>query len=86
MKLTLRGSTDTTHPHPIIPIYVIHSIDHPFCPQPDCWCKNNQAQIAKTLLAIRVGALLLSEAVNLNTTGEEASPNEPTTIHEAASY
>lgn len=58
----LRYSTDTAHPHDIVPIYFIHSIDNPFCPIPGCWCHSDQQRIATLLDHIQDGTLTLREA------------------------
>lgn len=58
----LKHSTDTAHPHDIVPIYFMHSIENPFCPDPRCWCHSDQAQIALLLDHIRQGTLTLREA------------------------
>ena len=59
---TLRTETDTATPRPVIPIFLIHSLQAPFCHQPGCWCQAGKAQIAPLLEAIRNGELRLREA------------------------
>jgi hypothetical protein len=70
-QYTLHSPTDTTHPHPVFPVYFVHSIARPFCSIPGCWCQANKATVTKVLLAVREGELLLAEAVNLNSEEEK---------------
>ena len=88
MNLDRRGVTDTAHSQPTIPVYVIHSIDRPFCPFPGCWCQTNQARITQVLLAVREGALLLAEADTLNAEeeNEEKTHQSEEKQHEARKY
>lgn len=60
----LRYQSDTAHPQDIVPIYFIHSIDHPFCPIPSCECHRDQMRIAKLLTHIENGVMTLQEAAN----------------------
>lgn len=68
-QLTLRGSTDTAHPHPTIPIYFIHSIAQPFCHRPGCWCQTSQKAVTRLFSQIDNREMTLQEAATL-TTGE----------------
>ncbi len=63
-QFILRFTTDTAHPQEIVPIYLIHTIENPFCPVPGCWCHTDQARIAKLLEAINNGEMTLREAAN----------------------
>lgn len=60
----LRYTTDTAYSQDIVPIYFIHSIDHPFCPIPSCWCHTDQARIAELLRHIENGVMTLREAAD----------------------
>lgn len=55
---------DTAHPQDIVPIYVYHTQENPFCPLPGCWCHTNQQEIAKLLNQIKDGVLTLREAAD----------------------
>ena len=59
---TLRFTTDTASPQDIVPIYFVHSIEHPFCPVPSCWCHTDQTRIAQLLEHIKEGEMTLQEA------------------------
>ena len=60
----LRIETDTTYPYDIVPIYLIHTLENPFCPLPGCWCHTDQARIAPLLEHVRNGIMTLHEAAN----------------------
>jgi hypothetical protein len=60
----LSFETDTSRPRSVVPIYFIHTLDHPFCANPYCECHQNQSQIAVLLEAIRAGEMTLHEAAN----------------------
>jgi hypothetical protein len=59
---TLRVLTDTAHPQDIVPIYLMHSFENPFCPIPSCWCHTDQEKIAALLEHIKNGVMTLQEA------------------------
>ncbi len=63
-QFTLRIPTDTACPQDIIPIYLMHTLENPFCPLPSCWCHTDQARIAVLLEAINNGEMTLREAAN----------------------
>ena len=63
--LALRAARDTAHPQGVVPIYLIHTLENPFCSLPGCWCRIDQARIAPVLEAIKRGEMTLQEAVNL---------------------
>ena len=52
----------TSHPGNVVPVYLIHSIEKPFCSAPDCWCHSNQEEIARLLEHVRNGVMTLREA------------------------
>jgi hypothetical protein len=64
IPLTLSFETDTSRPRSVVPIYFIHTLDHPFCANPHCECRQNQSQITLLLEAIRAGEMALHEAAN----------------------
>lgn len=66
MELTLRGATDTAHPQPVVPVYLIHSLEQPFCDRQRCWCQQGKAQITPILAALKTGSLLLSDAADFS--------------------
>ncbi len=61
---TLRFTTDTAHPQDIVPIYLVHTIERPFCPVPSCWCHTDQEKIAALLGYIQSGVMTLREAAD----------------------
>lgn len=63
-QYTLRYQTDTAHPQQIIPIYVIHTLERPFCQFPDCQCHTNQEEIAKLLEFVNNGLMTIREAAD----------------------
>jgi len=60
----VRENTDTAHTQAIVPIYVFHTLEVPFCPLPGCHCHTNQQEIAKLLDQIKDGVLTLREAAD----------------------
>lgn len=60
----LRTATDTAYPYDIVPIYLVHTVDNPFCPLPGCWCHTDQERIALLLEAIKEGEMTLREAAD----------------------
>ncbi len=62
--LAVRVPTDTAHPQEIVPIYLIHTLENPFCSLPGCWCHTDQARITPLLEAIKHGEMTLQETVN----------------------
>lgn len=62
MELFVRALSDSAPPVDLVPIYLVHSVDAPFCPLPGCWCHANQEEIAKLLEHIREGVMTLREA------------------------
>jgi hypothetical protein len=73
-QLTLRQNTDTAHPQDVVPIYFFHTLEHPFCSLPRCWCHANQQEIGQLLEESNHGMLIIREAANFahgKTAGEE---------------
>lgn len=62
--------TDTATPQKPIPIYSIHSLEQPFCPDFNCACHSQQREIARLLGLINEGILTLREASDFQN-GEE---------------
>ncbi len=60
----LRIETDTAYPQEMVPIYLIHTIENPFCSLPGCWCQTDQERIIPLLEQIKRGEMTLREAVN----------------------
>jgi len=73
-QLTLHQNTDTANPQDVVPIYFFHTLEHPFCPLPRCWCHANQQERGKLLEESKHGLLIIREAANFahgKTAGEE---------------
>jgi hypothetical protein len=60
---TVRLDNDTEAPRMLIPIYYIHSLEHPFCRDFACECHLHQRQIAHLLGLVYEGELTLREAL-----------------------
>lgn len=58
-----QNKTEVSAPS-IIPVYPIHTLEHPFCPVPWCACHTNQQEIATLLEQIAEGVLSLREAAD----------------------
>ena len=63
--------TDTASPQQHIPIYFIHSLEHPFCRDHTCQCHSRQQEVKRLLGNILEGNLTLREAANLIDIDEE---------------
>ncbi len=57
-------ATDTANPHTPIPIYFIHSLEHPFCRDQTCKCHWQQQQIRRLLGNIVEGDMTLRQAAD----------------------
>ncbi len=57
--------TDTASPRQRIPVYYIHSLQQPFCPNPMCKCHSQQQEIKRLLGNIVDGIMTLREAADL---------------------
>jgi hypothetical protein len=64
IPLTLRQESDTLTPRSIVPIFLVHTVDKPFCINPYCECHQKQEQIAKLLEETSQGKLTLREAAD----------------------
>lgn len=62
--LALRVIGNTAHPQDNVPIYLMHTLENPFCPLPGCWCHTDQERIALVLEAIKNGEMTLREAAD----------------------
>jgi len=56
--------TDTREPVTPIPIFYMHSGEHPFCTRPGCFCLQNNQQLETLLRSVIGGELKLREVVN----------------------
>ncbi len=56
--------TDTAMPFTPIPIYFIHSLERPFCPDQSCKCHWQQQQVRKLLGNILAGEITLRQAAD----------------------
>ena len=56
--LFIRRPTDTATPYAVVPIYLIHSIVRPFCPQPACWCKTHQQEVTALMQQTKHGEMI----------------------------
>src|SRR6266699_3850315 len=61
---TISFETDTSHPPSIVPIYFVHTPEHPFCTNDFCACHHNQIHIAQLVAAIQQGEMTLKEAAD----------------------
>ncbi|HLG65072.1 MAG TPA: hypothetical protein VKY19_24255 [Ktedonosporobacter sp.] len=58
---TLAFPTDTQTPQPIVPVFLIHTLEQPFCSRPSCTCHQNHVAVTTLLAAIDQGALTLGK-------------------------
>ena len=61
---TLSFPTDTSQPVTPIPIFYMHSGEHPFCTRPGCLCMKNNEQLETLLRGVIGRELKLREVVN----------------------
>jgi hypothetical protein len=61
---TVSFETDTSTPRSVVPIYFVHTPEHPFCSNTLCVCHQNQVYIAQLVAAIQQGEMTLREAAN----------------------
>jgi len=57
-------ATDTATPQRPIPIYYIHSVQQPYCRNPECACHKSQKEVARLLGLIADGIMTLREAAD----------------------
>ncbi len=60
--LVARFETDTATPRQQIPIYYIHSLKRPCCPNPLCICQQGREDVTRLLTSAGEGAYVLQEA------------------------
>jgi hypothetical protein len=60
----LRYQSDSAHPQDIVPIYLVHSMERPFCQVPSCWCHTDQGKVVTLLESIQSGVMILHEATD----------------------
>ena len=51
----IRRPPDTATPQADVPIYFVHSIQHPFCTLSGCWCKTFGQDVTALITAIGKG-------------------------------
>jgi hypothetical protein len=61
----LAFTTDTQMSQPIVPVFLIHTLEQPFCSQPACACHQNQVAVTALLAAIDQGALTIEEITTI---------------------
>lgn len=61
-QFTVRGNTDTAHAQATVPIYLVHTLEDPFCPLPGCECHIDQKEITRLLEQVNNGSLILQNA------------------------
>ena len=64
MPRLTQQATDTARPTLPIPIYFIHSLEHPFCKNPGCKCHWQQQEVRRLLSHIVEGEMTLREAAD----------------------
>ncbi len=57
--------TDTASPRQRVPVYYIHSLQQPYCPDPTCKCHWMQQEVRKLLGNVVEGLYTLREAADL---------------------
>jgi len=57
-----KQNNNTAASQHIIPIYIVHTMEKPFCTNPLCACHQNQTQILLLLLALEQDEMTLREA------------------------
>jgi len=62
---TLAFPTDTQMPQPIVPVFLIHTLEQPFCAQPACACHQNHVAVTTLLAAIDQGALTIGQITTI---------------------
>ena len=62
--VTLSFVTDTTRPHEVVPVFLIHTIEHPFCSNPGCICHLNHVVVAALLTVIQRGEMTLHDTAH----------------------
>ena len=77
-QFTLCQNSDTAHPQPAVPIYLIHGGNSPFCTNTSCFCQRAKRAGAVLYPDIAAGKLLLAQLV----TGEQpAITDQPHRAH-----
>lgn len=63
-QFKLHAPTDTVYPQEEIPIYLIHTLQQPFCSHPDCWCRANNQRKIRLLNATQNNELVVYQVTN----------------------
>lgn len=57
--LTLAFQTDTQTPQPVVPIYLVHKLQQPFCGDPGCVCQQHRPHKTALLESVRLTDLTM---------------------------
>lgn len=57
--LTLATQTDTQTPQPVVPIYLVHHIQQPFCSDPHCACQQHRPYKTALLESVRLAEVTI---------------------------
>ena len=68
--LTLACETDTSAPRTMVPVFLIHSLDHPFCGNLHCVCQADIASKNAMLFSIRRGEAIVYASTHFQDTAE----------------
>lgn len=69
-QFSIPGNTDTAAPQATVPLFLIHSVARPFCPDPLCWCQAQRTQLLLFLEALKSGEMTLCQAASFTDGGE----------------
>ncbi len=70
-SLTLAFTTDTQTPQAVIPVFLVHRLDAPFCNQPRCVCQEQRMQKIMVLASITRGEVTLHDATSFKDASEK---------------
>ena len=68
--LTLAFETDTSAPCTTVPVFLIHSLENPFCANPHCVCQAERASKNALLFSIRRGEAIVYASTHFQETAE----------------
>ncbi len=68
--LTLAITTDTQTPQTVVPVFLIHSLQNPFCNNPRCVCQEQRKQKTSLLASIIRGEITLHHASSFQKEGQ----------------
>jgi hypothetical protein len=69
--LTLAFTTDTQTPQTLVPVFLIHSLEAPFCHNPRCVCQEQRRQKIAMLASIAHGETTLHASTRFHDVSEE---------------